>query len=204
MNELHQLKDFSAALANDLATGLQSPEEVFKRHGLSKDEGERLLNNTYFQDMIRQAKKDWESMDNVKKRLQAKAALALEEGLLDLYQILSNRKESAQARVAAAKELKDIAKVESANAGTTGGGVPAIQIFLGSQEEPISVGGQTIDHEPQAQPLPGGDAGGNLQEVFGASSNDDLEHPERSGSGSSRKDEDPKFHLDVDFSSIPE
>jgi hypothetical protein len=193
MSEINQLKNFSPALAAELAMGLIPPHEVFEQHGYTKQEAQELLQNPYFDEMVKQAKRDWDSMSNVQQRLQAKARLALEEGLVDLYKILSNNKEGAQARVAAAKELKDIAKIQNETTNTTGG-LPSIQIFLNG-DQPVQVGGETVEHQDH-KPGPGDD----LRSLFGASNNDDLVDDRGTGSRSGNEVPPGSGLVEVDLS----
>lgn len=139
MDTISQLEDFSAALAVELASQLYPAAEVFNRHGLDDARAKALLANPVFRDMLKDAQRDWGAIKNVKGRLRAKARLALEESLVHLYAIVRSSTEPAAARVAAAKELKDIAGIGSDGEGGGGSGLPTIVIQLGDQAPPVTV-----------------------------------------------------------------
>lgn len=176
MSQISQLKNYSALLAGDLAAGLHDAKTVFENHGLTEEEGLELLNNPRFQEMLKAAQQEWASVSNTHTRLKLKAQIILEQSLIDLFGIVTSEKQPAAARVAAVKELKDIAKVTENEGGGSGTSLPPIQIVIGGAA--TTVEGKTIDHRKAEEAEPADDGSElRLESVFGASDNDDLLNP---------------------------
>lgn len=159
MSELGQLKDMSASLAAELAADIHPQNEIFDRYGLTAEEGERLLANPIFDDMVDQARKDWHSIKNVKSRVKLKARIAIEEALPTLYKLISDANEPGSARVSAFKELKDIADVveKTEQGGAEGNRLPSVTIVFGQQtDEPKEMNVQGSKGQPLApRTMPG-------------------------------------------------
>ncbi len=132
------IDEFSATLAFDLAAELHEPQDVFAKHGMSIQEGVDLLNQPWFQNMVRQAKQDWNTITNAKERIKAKASLALEESIVTMYGMIEDKNIPAAARVAAFKELKDVSGVAPRDQEGAINNIVPIRIFLGGVD-PVSI-----------------------------------------------------------------
>jgi hypothetical protein len=142
MDGLSQINvaELSAALAADLAAELYDHETVFKNHGLSLEVGQSLLAQPWFRAMVEQARRDWDALDNTKDRIRAKAQIALEESIPTVYGLISDKNTPGAARVAAFKEMKEIAGMGRAEGPEGGAGFIPIQIFLdGREAAPITI-----------------------------------------------------------------
>lgn len=128
--------DFSAALAADLAAELYDQETVFANHGISLAEGEFLLSQPWFKTMVDTAKRDWEGIGNVKDRIRIKAQITLEEALPTIYALIADHNTPGAARVAAFKELKEVAGMGARESDGGGASYVPIQIFLDGRENP--------------------------------------------------------------------
>lgn len=138
MESLSQLNvaDFSAALAADLAADLYEREIIFTNHGMSLAQGLELLGQPWFKAMVEQARRDWDALDNTKDRIKTKAQIALEDSIPTVYGIITDKNTPGAARVAAFKEMKEIAGM-GAREGAEGGAVfVPIQIFLDGRDKP--------------------------------------------------------------------
>jgi hypothetical protein len=141
MNALSQLNvvDFSAALAADLAAEIYPQDVTFVNHGLSIEQGMELLQQPWFAAMVEQARRDWASVDNVRDRIRIKAQITLEESLPTLYTLITDRNNPAAARVAAFKEIKEVAGMSAKEIEPAAGFIP-VQIYLGKPgDEPITI-----------------------------------------------------------------
>jgi hypothetical protein len=131
--------DFSAALAADLAAGIYDHATIFTNHGMSPEAGAELLLQPWFASMVEQARRDWESIDNVRDRIRIKAQITLEEALPTLYTLITDKSNPAAARVAAFKEVKEVAGMSAKENEMPPGFIP-VQIFLGEGQPPITIG----------------------------------------------------------------
>tara|TARA_R110000772_G_scaffold235182_3_gene346797 strand:+ start:13406 stop:13945 length:540 start_codon:yes stop_codon:yes gene_type:complete len=140
MNEIGQINsDMSAALAVDLASDIWPEAVVLQNHGLDPMAGATLLQSPWFKKMLDQARSDWGAISNAKQRIRLKAQVAIEEGIADVYAILSDKATPAAARVSAFKELKDLSgaggPVNDGGSAATG---PSVNIYLNGGD-PISI-----------------------------------------------------------------
>lgn len=126
-------------MASALASEIYDDEKIFADHGLTLEEGRALLEVPEFRKMVNEARKEWGSLNNAKERIQVKARVALEEAIIDIFSLLRNTEVPAAARVAAFKELKEIAGVASKEDGPATAVAPSITIVLGHHGETIEV-----------------------------------------------------------------
>ena len=142
MADLKRLESLSAALAADLASGLQTASEVFDRHGISETEARSMLRDPSFMQMVKQFAAEWSHVKNTKSRLRLKAQLALEESMLSIFKVVTGN-DPAAARVAAFKELKQLAGMDEVDeVKSAGTGLPSVVIYLGGDKD------ETIDITP--------------------------------------------------------
>jgi hypothetical protein len=137
MNAVSQISsEMSAALALDLASEVWPESTVFQNHGVDPIYGAALLQQAWFRKMVDEAKREWSSISSAKERIKLKSQIAVEQALGDLYAIVTDKTTPAAARVAAFKELKDVAGVainEQAGPMST---APTVNIFLNGDTEP--------------------------------------------------------------------
>lgn len=137
MNAISQISsEMSAALAVDLAADMWPEADVFARHDVDPVYGAALLQKDWFRKMVDEAKREWSSITNAKQRIKLKSEIAVEQALGDLFTIVTDAKTPAAARVAAFKELKDIAGVSVQEQQGPGATAPTVNIFLGGPDEP--------------------------------------------------------------------
>lgn len=138
MNQISQISsDLSAAVALDLASNMWTESEVLARHGIDPVHGAKLLQQDWFKKMVAEAKSEWASIKNAKERIRLKSQVAVEQAIVDLFTIITDKQIPASARVAAFKELKEVAGVVVQQDSGPAGNVPSVNIFLnGDPNEP--------------------------------------------------------------------
>lgn len=137
MNAINQISsDMSAAVAVDLASDVWPENQVFSNHGIDPVYGAALLQQPWFRKMVDEAKREWSSITNAKQRIRLKTQVAVEQSIGDLYTIVTDVNTPAAARVAAFKELKDIAGVASQESVGPANNAPTVNIFLNGDGEP--------------------------------------------------------------------
>lgn len=137
MNAINQISsDMSAALAVDLASEVWPESQVFANHGVDPIYGAALLQQEWFRKMVDEAKREWSSISNAKQRIKLKTQVAVEQSIGELYTIVTDSNVPAAARVAAFKELKDIAGVAVQDQAGPAHNAPTVNIFLNGSNEP--------------------------------------------------------------------
>ena len=94
-----------AQLALELATGLYPPTDVLRNHGVTKVEAKALLGDPQFRSMVNEYRKLWNSPLNATERVRLKSAVAVEDGLIELYALYQDVKAHPQSRLEAFKQL---------------------------------------------------------------------------------------------------
>jgi hypothetical protein len=100
-----------ARLAYELAANLMTPSEVFQRFGLNKQQARAILANPQFRTLYAEAKVVWNSAESTKDRIRAKAGMMVEDSLLALWQILHDGEVAPPSRLAAFKEIVQVANL---------------------------------------------------------------------------------------------
>jgi hypothetical protein len=124
------IDQIAPALARDLAQDLYSPEQIIAQHNLDRETVVALLGSDTFKAMIVAAKQEWATPGNAKSRAQIKAQLAVEESIIDMYQIVQDAKEPATSRVAAFAQLKAVGKFEATPTEQMGSGGPGFSVVI--------------------------------------------------------------------------
>lgn len=154
MSTLGQISsELSAAMALDLASDIWPEADVFRNHGIEPVYGAALLQQAWFRKMVDDARSEWNAVSNAKQRIRLKSQIAVEQAIEELFALITDKNNPAQARVAAFKELKDVSGV-AADQQEAGGGatMPTVNIFLGGDSTPsISITGRArpVSLEPE-------------------------------------------------------
>ena len=106
------MDDAGAALAAELAVGLLPLPDVLKRFDISKDQLKLLLKDQQFKSMVRQFKHEWHAASNAKDRIKLKAAMMVEENLLELHRLFLDIELNPTARLDAFKQMTVLADVQ--------------------------------------------------------------------------------------------
>jgi hypothetical protein len=132
-----------AQLALELATGLFDAVQVFRNHGVSKDDAKALMHDPQFRSMLVGYRKLWHSPMNATERVRLKSAVAVEDGLLELHRLYHDVTLAPQARLDAFKQLVQLSDLapRPTNAGSDGPRF-SLTLNLGAPDAPRSL---TID-----------------------------------------------------------
>ena len=124
-------------LALELVSELTSPALVLERYGLTVPQFTKLSKTNQFKTLYREAKSLWESDKNAKERIQAKAAMLVEDTMLDVYKMSTNETVAPAARIDAFKTLAKMGRVsgEYAKGEADVGSQFSISINLGGQDD---------------------------------------------------------------------
>ena len=150
-----------ARLARDLAQDIFEPDQIRQFHNLSQEQFEHILDDPYFQKMLREMILDWQSASGTAERVKVKAATAVEVALDSFFQDITDRAIPLTHRVDALKalmKLGELGEKESAFGGSASSGV-SISINLGipGQGQPpktvtIEAGPEPPEESPVALP----------------------------------------------------
>lgn len=134
------------ALAFDMASKLISTQDILKKYGLTGGELATIISSAGFKQYFREAKLAWDA--DPQARVRAKAAAAVEDGLLPVHTILHDIDANPTARLEAFKQLTSLAGLgPKKEEGGTAGRVN-IQINVPSAGEPVvlfSEGDETFE-----------------------------------------------------------
>lgn len=139
-----------AHLASEIASDLIALPDILERHQITNAHLQVLTQQTEFNQMLEEFTRDWKSPMNVKERIRLKAALAIEDGLADMYHIFRNTDLAPAARLDAYKQLVTLSDTApSRDSGGEGGSGFSITINVGNQGEkdvtPITIEGQASE-----------------------------------------------------------
>ena len=102
----------TAALAAELATRLYPVEDTLKRFSLSKAQLQHLMRDSQFRHQVAHYRKEWSSPLSARERVKMKSALAVEDGLAELYRLYHDTTTHPQARLDAFKQLVSLADMQ--------------------------------------------------------------------------------------------
>ena len=138
-------------IARELATETFTPEQIITRYDIDPEIFAKILANPFFQRVLADYTKEWQSLASTQKRVAASALMALEENLPVLADRMGSRASGLADAVAAAKlfkELGGIAAPAPQNQAQQGDGF-AIRIDFGSHKVSLqSESPKQIDTEP--------------------------------------------------------
>lgn len=134
--------------AFELAADLHDQKDVLKRHGITQKHFKALMKSNEFLSQFEEYKREWQSPKNVKERIQMKAALAVEDGMLELYHLFKDRDKAPAARLDAFKQFVQLSGSTPGKEESAGGSGFAITINVGKHAEgEVRPGSVTIEGE---------------------------------------------------------
>lgn len=138
-------------LARDIVAQLDGAANLAKSYGLDEHQWAVLRQSPAFRDMLVIAHEDLSGPAGIAERTRRKAAMAIEKfGVVDMATILGDEKVSAQARIAAFSELKDVAGLGKQQTAMTAPGTsgPLISIhYHAAGQEKLVEFAPAIEHE---------------------------------------------------------
>ncbi len=143
------LSEADARLAWELTAHILPLGEIMKRYNLDFDGLAEKKRDPVFRSVIEDYARSWNSSLSAQDRIRIKAALLVEDGLLDIYRILKSPETVAAAKLDAFAALSRAGDVGPSKKDSVGGGERfAVTINLpGSQ--PVHIDAQAIDVTPE-------------------------------------------------------
>ncbi len=141
-------------LAREIARNLKPLELVLEAHSIDSEQWERIKTNEIFNVRLAEEAAVWSATtkDNLRNRIATKAAIAVEELLLQAIDMVSDPKIGGEARIKALQFLAKMGQLDAAQmTRDDSSGRVNINIFLGNRKlqfdkETNSM--TTIEHEP--------------------------------------------------------
>jgi len=140
-------------LARDLAMQLAPEDHLAAQWGLEKHQWDVLKTSPHFTALVRRATEELASPDGLAEKIRRKAALAIEDGLVDVVGIMTSQAISPSVRMQAFGELKELAGLtKNATAqGAAGVSGPIIQINFGGGDTGKTITVGTVDTSEEAK-----------------------------------------------------
>jgi hypothetical protein len=145
VTDLSVLTNDRAAFAAELATQLLPVPEVLKRFNTTSAELVSLLEDPQFKHMVQEYRREYNAPLNARERVKLKTSLAVEDGILTLYQMFRDEELGVNARIDAFKQLVGLADMGPKKEGEAQGPAFSLTLNLGGADEQKTI---TIDHEP--------------------------------------------------------
>lgn len=109
------------ALAQELAAGIQEPEDIFDQLGVTQAEYDKLINERVFKDLLGSAVAEWNAAGNTQKRAKLKAAVAVENTIHHLAAAIENPNEPLSSKSSAFLALMKAGQIGNPDPVTVGG-----------------------------------------------------------------------------------
>jgi hypothetical protein len=138
----------TSSLAMELAAGLSEPTDIFERHNINEHDAVALLSNVAFQNMLKEAKAEWNADTNITDRIRLKAQMALEELLLPTFNLAQDPRVPPPSRTDAVKLFERLSGVTKLDTDAGGGGPKfVLNISVGGGVPAKEITGEVIDHD---------------------------------------------------------
>jgi anti-sigma-K factor RskA len=142
-------------LAREIARNLKPLELVLEDQSIDSEQWERIKENDIFSARLAEEAAVWSATtkDNLRHRIATKAAVAVEELMLDAIDMVQDKRIGGEARIKALQFLAKLGQLESsANTSDDGSGRVTINILLGGKKLSFDKDGAgqptLIEHEP--------------------------------------------------------
>lgn len=122
-----------ARLAYELAAKLRPAKDVFDQFGVSPAEAKALMANPQFQALYKEARAIWNSTDGTKSRIRAKAAMLVEDSLIEMYRMVHSVDTAPPAKIDAFKQIVAVADMAPKKEGGVEGPAFSITLNLGGE-----------------------------------------------------------------------
>jgi hypothetical protein len=129
-------------LAWELVAQIAPLSDILRRHTMTFEQLKEKLRNPLFRSMVHETKKIWRSELNTKERIRIKAQLAVEESMLEILAIVSDRNTPASSRIDAFEKLAKIGDLTEKDKNQTTGERVNITINLGDTAKPVTITGE--------------------------------------------------------------
>ena len=133
-----------AKLAMEIVADIRERDEIVAAYGYTDETFKLKLQDTLFQQRLREAKVLWTADTNVKERIRTKAGMLVEDSLLDIYGIVSDQSVNPATRNQSFQNLARVAAVDQPDKTDTGSGFKVV-INLPDQQ-PVQLEAQPYEH----------------------------------------------------------
>ena len=140
-------EDMRASLAAEIAVGLLPLPDILKRFDMTSSQLKMLLKEPSFKAMIKQFKQEWYEAANSKERIRLKAAIMVEENLLELHRIFNDIELNPAARLDAFKQMTTLADVQPKKDATDSGPKFNLTLNLGNESKPVTIDAVAAEEE---------------------------------------------------------
>lgn len=147
----HALSQTDGRIAWEIAAEIADVPTILTRYGISAEGFKRKLKDPMFRMAVREAKALWKSDLNVKERIRIKAAMLVEDSLLDVFAIIKNENMPAASKLEAFEKLMktaDLAPKTGVQPATAAGFKVVIQMGATAQE--VQIHGHVVEQAAQA------------------------------------------------------
>jgi hypothetical protein len=139
-------------LASGIVRGIEEPQTILDRLGLTSNDYSELSETRMFRQMLRTAQDEWEGASNTHKRIKLKAAVNIEEALPHFYKAMTSDREPLSSKVKAFEVVSRVAGLGQAEPMAAGAGqFFKLEINLGGGASPLvlarGVESVVLEHE---------------------------------------------------------
>lgn len=137
-------------LAREIASDIHPIEEIIKRHGITQEQFEVIVQNSHFQRILADAATVWSGASNTGERIKIKSLVMLEEWLATVFAMLHDPKHTLRDKVELAKLVGRFAGMGEKGPMEVGSGERiSININMGDMTREVKTD-LVIEHEPVA------------------------------------------------------
>ena len=149
------LTDRANLLANEIAANLNTVKEILAKYSIKHKDFAVLYKTPRFKAKLDAARRDWATYQGQKILFAKKAAMAAEDGIIDMYRIVKDTSAPASNRITAHQHLATMGNVmpTKATQGEDGTNKHTIIINIGKSQgrEPLTVEGTVLDHNDETR-----------------------------------------------------
>ena len=136
--------DHDAKMAMELVSDIRPRSEVAAAYGYSPAQLKNKINNESFRVILREAKRLWSADANSKDRARLKAGMLVEDSLLDIYEIVTDKGATPAVRNQSFQNLAKVAGLDQPQKGGEGAGL-RIVFNMPSGEQEVSLPAIDVD-----------------------------------------------------------
>lgn len=139
-----------AQLIWELVAKISDPADVLRRYGLTSSDLRRKMKDQMFRAAFREARAVWDSDLNVEERIKVKARMMVEDGILDVFQILKSSDMIPAMRLEAFEKLLKAGDLGPKKDKDSGGKPFSIVMNFQNTQKKVTIDGHTLVHSPEA------------------------------------------------------
>jgi hypothetical protein len=142
----HALSQTDGRIAWEIAAEIADVPTILTRYGISADGFKKKLRDPMFRMAIREAKAVWKSDLNVTQRIRVKAAMLVEDSLLDVFAIIKNENMPASSKLEAFEKLMKTADLTPKTNGQPASAAGfKVVIQMGDSAQEVRIDGHVVN-----------------------------------------------------------